>query len=80
MQTEWTDTEYGGSQRIYMDGLVTGHVSYAITGESGYIARVGRLTLKKRFEYIGDAQRTIDKLILRRCAGHVSDIGYTITK
>lgn len=68
----WTKEEYGGSNKNYMGGLVIGSVSWAMTGNRGYIAKVGRITLKKRFEYMDDAKLAIDVLVKKRCMDYIS--------
>ena len=68
----WSKEEYGGSIKRYMGGMITGSVSWAISGGSGYVARVGNLTLKKRFEHMDDAKKAIDNLVLSRCNDYVS--------
>lgn len=72
---EWSKEEYGGSNKRYMNGMVSGSVSWAISGEKGYVARIGNLTLKKRFEYMDDAKNAIDNLVLNRCVKYVSQEG-----
>jgi hypothetical protein len=64
--SEWSEMEYGGTYKIYLDGLVRGNCSYAMTGEKGYIASIGRITLTKRFPDITEAQEALDNLILKR--------------
>lgn len=68
----WTKEECGGFNKNYMRGLVIGSVSWAITGNKGYIARVGGITLKKRFEYMDDAKLAIDVLVKKRCMDYIS--------
>jgi len=74
----WSKEEYGGSNKRYMNGMVTGSVLWAISGDKGYVARIGNLTLKKRFKYMDDAKKAIDNLVLNRCLDYVSKRGYNI--
>ena len=74
MNDEWTDVEYGGCHRQYLNGLLTASISYAITGEKGYVARVGKTTLKKRFEYMEDAKTVLDILVKKRCIEYLATI------
>ena len=72
--SEWTQAEYGGSNKSYLGGLVTGSVSWSMKrDEPGYIARVGRLTLKKRFPYMEEGQDALDKLVLTRVKKYLEE-------
>ena len=68
----WSNGDFGGSTKTYMGGLITGSVSWAISGEKGYIARVGNLTFKNRFESMDCAKRKIDILVQNRCLDYIS--------
>jgi len=73
-KNEWSEIKYGGCYKNYMNGLITATISYATTGEKGYIARVGNATLKQRFNNITDAQISLDKLIEKRCINYINNI------
>ena len=75
---DWSQQNYGGSNKNYMNGLVIGSVSWAISGEKGYVARVGKITLKKRFKDMDDAKKAIDILVQNRCLDYISKLGYNI--
>lgn len=72
--SEWSEAEYGGSTKNYFNGLATGSVSWSTSREDkGYIARIGRITLKKRFPYMKEGQDALDRLVLKRVKEYLEE-------
>lgn len=74
MSDEWSEVEYGGCRKHYLNGIVTATISYAVTGEKGYIARIGNVSLKKRFEYMENAKEALDELVKNRCIDYLAKV------
>ena len=72
--SEWSKARYGGSNKNYLEGLVNGEVFWSTNKEDpGYIAKAGRLTLRKRFDNMKEAQDALDRLVLKKVKEHLEE-------
>jgi hypothetical protein len=58
--------EFGGFEKIYVPNMIKATLSYAVTGEKGYILRVNDIQFKKRFSDFNEAERIADRYILKK--------------
>ena len=70
-RTGWIEGEYGSTKKRYVGGLIVATISYAITGESGYVLHINSRTVKTRFESIDDAKKVADRYIDKKVKEHV---------
>lgn len=59
----WVDGSFGLQKLTLVKGLITATVVWAVSGPSGYIARINDRPLKRRFEHIAEAKAAVELLL-----------------
>ncbi len=76
MTTEngWIETDHT-TKKEYLGGLIIASISYAISGNRGYVLHINRRTFKKRFASPDNAKIVADRYVANKVSEHITEQG-----
>lgn len=69
--SEWEKGQFGTFYKKFLEGLIHASISYAVTGERGYVVHINNFSPKQRFESVKIAQNAVDSFVKKKIKVYV---------